>query len=117
MVTEADKDKTARLAFYKNKGGDSYKEIGELLGVTAPTAKRLVERGQNLQHDSQEDHVVELREVDKLSWRAIAEKLNLGTPGTARRVYRDATGLEGPFGRLPGKGGRSPDRESAEAGA
>lgn len=49
--------------------------------------------------------VVALRD-DGLSWSKITRELNLGSPGTARRAWREATGHTGPLPRLAGKGGR-----------
>lgn len=33
------------------------------------------------------DDLVRLRDTENLSWRKVAEALNLGSPGAARRVY------------------------------
>lgn len=58
--------------------------------------------------------VVALRHDEGLSWAKIADTLNLGSPGTARRAYRQATELQVTerLPRLPGKGGRPTDAEA-----
>lgn len=56
--------------------------------------------------DEQAEQVVHLRHDELQSWRQIANRLRLGSPGVARRAYRHATGCEGVLPRIAGKAGR-----------
>ncbi len=53
--------------------------------------------------------VKRMRDVNLMSWVAIADKLGCA-PRTARRLYNEKAGREGMHhGLLPGKGGRTPE--------
>lgn len=107
------------------RAGESYVAIGKAFGVSDKSARRYVEKGEAALAAQEAEskrgggprrwttetaqEVVRMRHDDELSWRQIATKLGLGTPGTARRAYRAALDLpkNAPLGRLPGKGGRA----------
>lgn len=118
-------DKVALKAATLRSEGMSYRAIGKALKFSEHVAKRAVEQGEALvieaalaekQEKARKEYpaelieqVVEMRHEEN-SWRTISEELHLGSPGTARRIYRRAESMarNTPLGRLPGKGGRTP---------
>lgn len=106
-MPELTREQRSLLAYHRAQGGMRTADVARSMGVAHRTAKRLIEEGASLPHKGLGARVVALREEHRMSWRAIADELGLGTPGTARRHYRQATGITGPLERLPGKGGRT----------
>jgi hypothetical protein len=128
---------TFRTAATLKANGATYVAIGKELGVSDKTAKVYVTKGQDIleqeakqakkapkrtasnkgrrkEYDtSVTEQVIYLRENQEQSWAKIAEELDLGSPSKARRVYRNAKGIETglPLGRFENKGGRLADRK------
>lgn len=117
-------DQRAEIAQQVRDQEKTIQDVADELGVTKETAKKHVNlgyevlaqqeqaraRGGATRKDYGEETmqtVVQMRDDELRSWKNIAKELGLGTPGTARRVYRNAKNLprNAPLGRV-GRGGR-----------